>query len=215
MPLPLADGFLVSARLVAELAARPEVAAQWDDESACVGMTVGGLANHLVAQVGIAVSILGGSPSELTPITVADHYRRAAWVHTDLDEEANTSVRDDANEEAHGGPEALATRMKDALSGLPAALAAADGRQPDSWLIPWQGWALTAHGITVTRSMEMVVHSDDLAASIGVPTPEFPESVITEVLGLLTGVATRRHGQVAVVRALSRPQRAPSSVSAF
>jgi hypothetical protein len=28
-------------------------------------------------------------------------------------------------------------------------------------------------------------------------------------------VAARRHGQVAVVRALSRPQRAPGMVSAF
>jgi hypothetical protein len=63
--------------------------------------------------------------------------------------------------------------------------------------------------------MEIVVHSDDLAASVGLPTPEFPESVAAPVLALLTGVATRRHGQAAVVRALSRPQRAPSSVSAF
>jgi uncharacterized protein YrrD len=32
---------------------------------------------------------------------------------------------------------------------------------------------------------------------------------------LLTRVAVRRHGQAALVRALSRPQRAPDSVSAF
>jgi hypothetical protein len=35
------------------------------------------------------------------------------------------------------------------------------------------------------------------------------------VLDLLTRVAVRRHGQAALVRALSRPQRAPDSVSAF
>jgi hypothetical protein len=39
--------------------------------------------------------------------------------------------------------------------------------------------------------------------------------VLAPVLGLLTGVAVRRHGQAPVVRALSRPQRAPESVSAF
>ena len=82
-------------------------------------------------------------------------------------------------------------------------------------LIPWQGWALTVRDWLVTREMEIVVHSDDLAASVGVPTPEFPESVVTPVLALLTAVAARRHGQTALVRALSRPQRAPSSVSAF
>ena len=61
----------------------------------------------------------------------------------------------------------------------------------------------------------MVVHSDDLAASVGLPTPEFPDDVLVPVLDLLTRVAVRRHGQAAVVRALSRPQRAPASVSAF
>ena len=35
------------------------------------------------------------------------------------------------------------------------------------------------------------------------------------VLALLSGVAVERHGQTAVVRALSRPQRAPAHVSAF
>ena len=35
------------------------------------------------------------------------------------------------------------------------------------------------------------------------------------VLGLLASVAADRHGQAAVLRALSRPQRAAGSVSAF
>ena len=81
--------------------------------------------------------------------------------------------------------------------------------------IPWQGWSLGIDDFVTTRLMEIVVHSDDLAASVGLPTPEFPEPALTPVLGLLTGVAVRRHGQAAVVRALSRPQRAPEHVSAF
>ena len=103
--------------------------------------------------------------------------------------------------------------VEEQLGRLPDVLAAVG---PDrAVLIPWQGWSLTVHDWLVTRKMEIVVHSDDLAASIGVPTPEFPEDVLAPVLGLLTGVAVRRHGQAAVVRALSRPQRAPASVSAF
>jgi hypothetical protein len=82
-------------------------------------------------------------------------------------------------------------------------------------LIPWQGWALRASDLLTTRMMEMVVHSDDLAVSVGVETPEVPPEVAERVLGLLTRVAVRRHGQAALVRALSRPQRAPASVSAF
>ena len=87
-------------------------------------------------------------------------------------------------------------------------------RDPDTVHIAWQGWTLSTVDFLTTRMMEIVVHSDDLACSVGVPTPEFEEGVVTPVLGLLTGVALRRHGQAALVRALSRPQRAPSSVSA-
>jgi hypothetical protein len=215
MPLPLSDGFEASAGLACRLATRPEVVARWSDESACEGMTIGGLAHHLVVQVSNAVSILGGPPSEQAPISLAEHYRRAAWVRSDLDEEANAGIRDGANLEAESGREALAERVADGLAGLPAALAAAAEERPDSRLIPWQGWALTAHDLMVTRLMELVVHSDDLAASIDVETPQFPDDVVAAVLALLTGVAVERHGQTAVVRALARPQRAPDRVSAF
>ena len=214
MPLPLSAGFQATAGLACQLATRPDVAARWSDESACAGMTIGGLANHLVAQVDIAVSILGGPPSELVPIALAEHYRRAAWVRTDLDEEPNPGIRNGANREAEAGPEALTQRVADGLAGLPAALAAA-AEGPDSRLVPWQGWALSAHDLMVTRLMEMVVHSDDLAASIEVETPQFPDEVVAAVLALLTGVAVERHGQTAVVRVLARPQRAPRQVSAF
>src|SRR3954447_26339509 len=119
MPLPLADGFEVSARLACELATRPEVGARWADESACAGMTVGGLANHLVAQVDIAVRLLGGAPSEQEPIPLLEHYRRAAWVHTDLDEDANTTVRDSANAEAGSGFQGLEARVAEGVARLP------------------------------------------------------------------------------------------------
>ena len=44
------------------------------------------------------------------------------------------------------------------------------------------------------------MHSDDLAASVGLPLPEFPDVVVEHVVHLLTGVALRRHGQAAVIR---------------
>jgi hypothetical protein len=81
--------------------------------------------------------------------------------------------------------------------------------------IPWQGWSLTTEDFVASRLMEMLVHADDLAASVGLPTPDFPERAAAETMRLLTAVSVDRHGQAAVVRALSRPQRAPASVSAF
>ena len=98
-----------------------------------------------------------------------------------------------------------------AEQGAPGALATA----PESVHIPWQGWSLRTDDFLVTRLMEIMVHSDDLAASVGLATPEFPRPVVEAVLGLLASVAVDRHGQTAVLRALSRPHRAPGSVSAF
>ena len=215
MPLPIADAFLASARAAADLMSRPELREGWDRESSCAGMTNGGLANHLADQTTNAVRLLAAEPSELAPIPVVEHYRRAAWVHTGLDEEVNTGIRDGSNDAARSGYDGLAARVAADLEALPGALAAASDRTPDAVLIPWQGWALTAHDFLVTRLMEIAVHADDLASGLGVPTPQLPDAAVREVVGLLSAVAVDRHGQTAVIRALSRPQRAPASVSAF
>jgi hypothetical protein len=82
-------------------------------------------------------------------------------------------------------------------------------------LIPWQGWALSLDDFLLTRMMEIAVHSDDLAVSVGVPAPRLPDTVLQPVIGLLTRLAIRRHGQSAVLSALSRSERAPDSISAF
>jgi hypothetical protein len=207
----MASTFLTASRIAADLALRPEVAARWTEESACAGMSVGGLAHHLVSQVTNTVRLLEAEPHEEPPIPLLEHYARAAWVTADLDDDVNVGIREGADEDAAGGPDALAPMVDDALAALPDLLA----RPVDAVWIPWQGWSLSTQDYLTTREMEMVVHSDDLAASVDVPTPEFPEDVLAPVFVLLTGVAARRHGQVAVVRALSRPQRAPNSVSAF
>jgi hypothetical protein len=207
------ESFLTAARAAADLVRQPEVAARWEDESACAGMSIGGLACHLASQVTNTVRLVGAPPSDEPPIPLLQHYVRAAWVGSDLDAEVNVGIREGSDAEAAAGPEALAARLDEGLAALPGVLAGADPEAPV--LIPWQDWSLTVTDWLVTRAMEMMVHSDDLAASIGVPTPEFPDGVVTPVLALLTAVAVRRHGQTALVRALSRPQRAPSSVSAF
>ena len=68
--------------------------------------------------------------------------------------------------------------------------------------IPWQGWSLTTEDFVVTRCMEMVVHGDDLAASIDVPTPGVPDPVVERVFAASRpGVAVRR-ARPRIIRAL-------------
>ena len=213
MPLTITDTVLASARTAVDLALSPPIRARWEDESACAGMTTGGLAHHTATEVDHLVELYAAGPNGSAPIPVLEHYRRAAWAHSTLDDEANVSIRTGADALAVDGPDQLSAGAARALAALPHALARVD--DDDAILIPWQGWSLTAHDFAVTRLMEMVVHADDLAASVDVETPAFPAEAVRLVVGLLGDVAIDRHGQAAVVRTLSRPQRAPASISAF
>ncbi len=205
------------ARVAGDLVRHPAVARRWADESACADMSVGALANHLAAQAHNVVALLAADPSDTDPISAVEHYRRAAWVTAGHDGDANVGIRESGEEEAASGPDDLAERVGRDLAALPEALepALAGRRDPDTVLIPWQGWSLSTADFVLTRTMEALVHSDDLAASIGVETPRFPEAAADAVLALLAAVAAERHGQAAVLRALSRPQRAAGPVSAF
>ena len=64
----------------------------------------------------------------------------------------------------------------------------------------WVSWTLTLDDFLVTRMMEIAVHSDDLALSVGIATPPLQAAVLDPVLTLLTGLAVRRHGPTAVLR---------------
>jgi hypothetical protein len=209
-----ATAFLSAVSQSWELASSPQVREAWGRESSCAGMTVGGLAHHLLNQAvntarGLRVDP-AGSPE---PIALLEHYARAAWVDAAPDDQVNVGIRDSDNERALAGPDAVLAQAREHVDALPDLLAAP--REPDTIFIPWQGWSLTTTDFLTTRMMEMVVHGDDLATSVDLPTPTYDDDVITSVLALLTSVAVRRHGQTALVRALARPQRAAGTVSAF
>jgi hypothetical protein len=203
--------------LVAELVAHPAIAAAWARESSCAGMSVGGLTRHLVGQPVNVVTLLRADRDDrdegagAETIDLLEHYSRASWLREDLDGEANRSIRDAADQQASDGSGAAIALVTHARAELKAVLADA----PATTYVPWQGWSLATDDFLVTRLMEMVVHADDLAASVDVSTPDFGPTVLDPVFRLLTALAVRRHGQDALVRTLTRPQRAPSTVSAF
>lgn len=204
--------FLESVRISRQLAASDAVRAAWDTESSCAGMTVGGLAHHLLGQAVNTAAGLSAAP-DANPIALLDHYRQAPWVAASRSGSADPEQLDKDNTAAAAGPDAVLEEATERTRDLEQLLAAP--RDPDTVFIPWQGWSLSTDDWLTTRMMEMVVHADDLASSVGLRTPEFPEAAAVPVVGLLASVAADRHGATAVVRALSRPQRAPAVVSAF
>jgi hypothetical protein len=208
--------FLEAATAATALIAAPEVAARWDEPSALREMTVSGLAGHLARQITRPSAHLSDRkpvPAGAELITILEHYARVEWIDAPLDAKVNVGIRHESETEAAGGAADLAQRAAAAVAQLTTMLPAEDGDQP--CYLPWTGWALTLHDFLTTRLLEIVIHVDDLAVSVDVPPPVLPAGATGAVITLLTQLSTRRHGTAAVLRALSRSERAPSTISAF
>jgi hypothetical protein len=209
----LKGAYLLAAASATDLIADPAVVSRWGDDSALVGFTVGGLAEHLANQIFIVADAASGPQGAHAVIPLLEHYSRAEWVGADRDADINVTIRTRGEQAASEGPEALTGRLRDALTDLRARLVSTSDDHPVD--APAGPWSLRLTDFLITRMMEIVVHSDDLAHSVGVPTPPLPTSVTDPVLHLLLDCAVRRHGVTALVRALSRAERAPDSVAAF
>jgi len=205
--------FLTAAQSAVALLGDRAVAASWDQPSALAKLAVGGLAGHLARQILTVPLVLATDMPREKPVSLADHYAMARWRDAGLDDEANVSIRRDSEREAADGPAALAALAAAELEQLRRALPA----EPAGRVVhlPWGPWSLSLDDFLLTRMMEIAVHSDDLAYSCAVPTPQLPPEVLDPVLALLLRLAVRRHGPTQVLRAFSRAERAPVTIAAF
>jgi hypothetical protein len=212
---PIHEQFLQTAGSAVTLLGDPAVAAAWDQPSVLDGFGVSGLAGHLARQIFLVPRLLAQPIPDGAALSLIEHYAAVPWVTADPARQglAEDPVITQGEEEAAIGPVALAA----AAAAATAALAAALPAEPPGRLVhlPWGPWELSLGDFLVTRMMEIAVHSDDLALSVGVPTPELPEETSSIVLLLLVSLAARRHGNTAVLRALSRAERAPATIAAF
>ena len=207
------EAFIDAARAAHSMLADPVVAARWSEPSACEGFTVGGLAAHLATQVLKVPEVLAGGSGEDAPKTLLGHYSSVAWIGADLESDTNVGIRDGGEVLAGEGAQILAGQVADVIAKLPALLAAESADRVV--VLPWVGWSLSLDDYLTTRMMEIAVHRDDLAVSVGAEVGDLPEEVFAPVLDLLSRLAARRHGQTAVLRALSRAERAPALVNAL
>lgn len=197
---------------LAALVADERVATRWTEGSALAGLTIGGLTRHLVSQPECAVEFLGAEqPADAEVLPLTGIYARTDWFHAPVNDEANTSIAHDFDAMAAGGQEHSLTILAASVAALPAAVA----RAGPTTYVPWQDCALALDDFLAVRLMEVVVHADDLAASIGAPTPAFDDEVLHPVLALLAVLGQQRHGQDAVLRGLSRAERVTGPLAAF
>lgn len=194
--------YLATAEVTAALLADPAVERRWDKPSALSGMRVAGLAGHLARSVVLTEPFLDEPSAEGEPLSTAEYYL-AGEEPTDLDSRANRRVRESGEETAAAGLGALNGAVDEALERLRRRLPGEDLGVTRRWF----GRLTTTRTVLQARTLEMVVHVDDLAVSVDVPTPSLPPSAVDMSIRLLVSMARGRHGDLAVVRALTRRER--------
>jgi uncharacterized protein (TIGR03083 family) len=204
------EAYLSAAATAGDLLRSPALPPAWTAPSALEDFRVSGLAGHLARGVFTLEKYLDTPPPgpDTRLIDAATYLIQVA----DLSPEDNLQVRERGEVEAEAGPQELIDRYDAAVARLRPRLAALAVTHP----VPMVGGNVLPLGeCLVTRLVELLVHSDDLAVSIGVPSPEFDEAPADLVVSVLSRFARRRHGTAPVLRALARQERAFGSIAAF
>ncbi|MFI2473063.1 maleylpyruvate isomerase N-terminal domain-containing protein [Nocardia xishanensis] len=209
--IAIREAYLEAAASAVALLRDPGVAPAWDRPSALKEFSVHGLAGHLGAQVLRVSHLLESETPNAEPLSVDEFFARAAAFDDDVDSEVSVRIRHNGESAAAGGAQALAGEVESALAQQRAALPT----EPADRVVSAVGTVLLLDDFLLTRMLEIVVHSDDLAVSADITTPLFPPQVFEPVLDLLSRLAVARHGQPAVLRALSRAERAPETIAAI
>jgi hypothetical protein len=197
--------FLRVAASARRVIAVPEVAAHWDEPSVLAQFTVRGLAGHLGRGAWVVEQYLdAGIPADAVEVGDAAGYYAAVMLTADLGDVLNTSIRERGEAEAAGGRDVVVARLDSTMARLADRLAALPG---DARISAVMGATLDLDEYLVTRMVELVAHTDDLAVSVGIGSPAPDPDAATLVVHCLVDVARRRHGDRAVVLALTRRDR--------
>lgn len=195
--------FLDAASAAVHLLERSELAGHWARDSVLQRFPVAALAGHLLRGMTTVEQYLDGPEPSETGISAATYFQTVAG-SADIDDPASQAVRARGEQAAAGGPAALAGQARAALERLSARLTSVRSGQR---LRVAGGLVLTLDEYLRTRVVELVVHADDLAASVGVTlAPPLP-GTCKIAIDVLVDVARLRHGDLAVLRALARRER--------
>lgn len=178
------------------------LARAWDAESVLPQFRVSGLAGHLARSTLQVESFLDAAEPLDAPIDAVEYYARLEGVH-DRDSELNVGVRARGEDVAARGPAALVAEVDATLARLRRRLPI----EPDVRQVSAFGRTLRLDEYLRTRLVELTVHIDDLARSIGAEPPTVPADAYGEAITVLVGVGRRKHGDLAVLRALTRRER--------
>ena len=188
------------------LLAEPALVERFEKPSALAEFSVRGLAGHLLRAMTTAETYLDGpEPDAAAPaISAAAYYAGVAAAPADLDDPFHQAIRQRGLEAAPEAPEELPGIWAATMARFRARL---DAEPAGRRVRVYGDMVLTLDEYLVTRLIELAVHADDLAVSLDVAPPALPPAATGVVIVTLVEVARIRHGDAAVVRALTRRER--------
>lgn len=188
--------------IAADLMSHPSVATKWDEPSALEGMTVGGLAAHLVRAAGATSAYLDRTPVDAEPD--GDLLTPVTYFHAAVDSPIHEQIKTVSATESTIGHQATATKCRDLAGQLRKRLTA---EPPDRLVGALGGRMLTLDDFCRTRLIEVLLHLDDLAVSVGEPRPATDPAGVAIVIEIVEGIARHLHGDWEVLYALARSER--------
>jgi uncharacterized protein (TIGR03083 family) len=209
----IVSAFRTAGEWFADLAGRDDVALRWGDPSALSGYSIGGLVGHVTAAIAWLGPLLDtANPGGSVPVWSVGRYLAPFPVRRqeDLDGPLHRAARTQGERSAQRGPKETVTRSAERFDAVATRLAAENlDRVID--LRPTLPGAIRLDDFIRTRVVELVVHGDDLAVSVGVP-PDPPVDGTAIATDALVALAVHTHRPIAVVRALARPERSNGTV---
>ena len=211
----VAQAFREATDAFGEIVARPDVGEAWEQPSALEGYSVGAVVTHVNAAVGWLGPLLEAPaqpdlrPSRRNDLLLFFHGLKLDPRSAERDP-IHDVLRDKFERAAGHGWES----NRDKFLGLAESLTSRlEGESAERLLDlrPFEPLVLRLGDFLPTRILELMIHGDDLAASVGIDAP-LPESAATVTIDLMLAVARAGHGDLAVIRALARRERADSAV---
>jgi hypothetical protein len=185
------------------VAADEAVGAKWDEPSALERWSVSGLTGHLMRATWAVEGYLVADEPDGPPSDPPTYYA-TVLDDDDLDSELHRSIRQRGDERAADGHAALLAEWDEILERLGIRL---ETERSGRLVEVFKGFVLTLDDYLITRMVEMTVHIDDLCVSVGIETPELPRLATQLSIRTLVDVGRHKHGDVNVLRALTRRER--------
>lgn len=186
------------------------LAERYEGPSALAEFSVRGLAGHLRRAMTVVGTYLdqpapdAGPGGAVETVSAAEYYAAVLPADVDLDSGFHRAIRQRGVETAPDRAEDFSLLWAETAGALITRL---EQVPADRLVQVFGGVVLTLDEYLATRLVELVVHGDDLAVSLDVAPALLSPAATGLVIATLVEVARLRHGDTAVVRALSRRER--------